>query len=188
MTAREVDDAAEQLRELRRHSVEDLVLAGAASGLAVTASRLWPSLALPLLVGAIAVAFLGLCAYVRRFLLVEDLALDGDAYCIRAVREFGLRAASPRHRRELASTLRTVLTETTCGRADRLRGVRPEIERLIADLEQDDVHWEPRAAVALERCMYDAQGSLRDLSVPVSELRTRLRSILAEVEGPAEEQ
>jgi hypothetical protein len=182
MTARQVDQAAKRLRDLRAQTVADLVLAAGAFGLALTASRLWPDLAMPLLIGAIGVAFLGMRALVRRTFLVEDLAVDREAYVIPDVREFGLRAASPEHRRLLARSVRAALTESSSEVSARLAAVRDELEQLIAALEDDRLGWEPRAAVTLERWLSDPAGSFRDPSVPVVELRSRLRSILADAQ------
>ena len=110
MDARQVDEAAKRLRGLRAQTVEDLVLAAAAVTLALIASHYRPALAMPLLVGAFGVAFLGMRALVRRTFLVEDLAVDRDAFVIPDVHRFALRAASPDHRRQLACSLRGMLT------------------------------------------------------------------------------
>ncbi len=182
MTTRQVDEAAERLHELRAQVVADLVLAAAAFGLALAASRLWPDLALPLLVGAIGVAFLGMRALVRRTFLVEDLAVERDAYAIPDVCEFGRRAASPEHRRELAHSVRVALTESSYEEGARLIAVREELEQLIAALQDDRLRWEPQAAVTLGHWLTDPTGSFRDPSVPVLELRSRLRGILTQLQ------
>ena len=59
MTARQIDEAAVRLREFGPRAVSDLVLACVVFALAITASRTHPPLALPLLIGAMAVTFLG---------------------------------------------------------------------------------------------------------------------------------
>jgi hypothetical protein len=182
MTARQVDQAARRLRELRAQTVTDLVLAVAAFALALTASRLIPALAVPLLIGATGIAFLGIRALVRHTFLVEDLAVDREAYAIPDVCEFGRRAASPEHRQELARSVRVALTDSTHEVGARLTAVRAELEQLIAALEDDSLRWKPQAAVTLERWLNNPAGSFRDPSVPVVELRSRLRSILVDLQ------
>jgi hypothetical protein len=179
MTAHEVDRAARQLHDLRSQTLEGSGLAALAFGLALTASWLEPSLAVPLTVGAFAMTFLAARAYVRRFLLVDDLAVDRDAYVIPAVQEFGRRAASIEHRRQIAHGVRAAL-----GSGERLTSVRPELEQLIAALEDATVQWDPLAVVALDHLIADPYGSFRDASAPVVEIRHRVRSVLAGL-GPS---
>lgn len=179
MNARQIEQADERLHDLKVRAVEDMVLAACGFGLALAATQLRPAFAVPLLVGAIALCFLGVQALVRRSFLIEDLAADRDAYVIPDVRGFGLRAASPAHRHQLARVLRVALLGSTYETAERLQAVRPELDELIADLEDDSLRWEPPAAVGLERWLNDPLGSFHDQTVPVTELRSRLRVFLA---------
>ena len=182
MTARQIDEAAVRLRELRTQAVSDLVLAAVVFALAVTASQTHPPLALPLLIGAMAVTFLGLRAFLRRSFLVEDLAGEPEAYVISDVRGFGARAASRERRQLLAHGLRAAAEHPAPDVAARIAAVRPELEALIAALEDDGRPLEPRAAVTLERRLREGGLLLRDSSLSVSELRSRLRSLLASFE------
>ena len=182
MNARQVDDATTRLHDLQIEGVGDLALAVLATGLALTATQVRPALAIPFLLGAFVVGFLGLRAYVRRTFLVEDLAGDPDAYTIPAVRRFGLRVASPAHRHDLAHSVRMALTGSSGAVADRFRAVQPELEALIAVLEDDDRRLDPCTVVTLERWRNDPGGSFRNPDVPVAELRSRLRSELIELD------
>jgi len=173
MTARQIDDAATKLRRLQFETVEDLGLAGVAFALALLASRLHPTLALPLLAGATTVTFLGVRALVRRSFLLEDLAAEPDAYAIADVRRFGARVATAQHRRLLVRTVRLALDEPS----DRLSALRPELEELAAALEDDRLS--PPDAVAADRLVRGCPAPLRDESVPVSEVRSHLRRLLA---------
>ena len=179
MTARQIDEAAERLRDLRLQSVEDLALGGTAFALAMTASRVRPSLAVPLLLGAMVVTFLGLRALVRRRFLVEDLAVDPDAYAIDDVRRYGARTASIEHRRLLARSVRATLDGSTAGVAVRVSALRPELEQLVEVLEDERRTLEPPTAVAIERRMHACPSPLQDPAVSVEELRSRLRNLLA---------
>jgi hypothetical protein len=156
MTAREIDEAAATLRELRVQTVGDLALAGAAFAVALVASRLFPTLAVPMLIGAVAMTVLGLRAFVHRSFLVEDLAGQADAYALRDVRRYAARAASAEHRRSLAHALRARLHD-------------PELLALIAVLEDEKRTVDPQTVVSLERSLYAA--------APVEELRCRLRRL-----------
>ena len=182
MNARQVDEAARQLGGLTAQTVESLALAVAAVGLALAASQLRPSLALPLLAGGIGVGYLGMRAFVRRAFLIEDLAVDPDALLIPAVERYAQRAASPRHRRVLAGSLRSALNGSSNDTAARFLTVRPELEELIGALEDDRLEWEPRVAVALEQWLDDRAGSFRNRGVPAAQLQATLRTILASVE------
>jgi hypothetical protein len=165
MTARQIDEAAWRLRDLWFRGVEELAVGTTALGLALAATQLRPELAVPLLAGAVVVSYLGVVALVRRSFLLEDLAGERDAYVIPAVSRFGRRAVSPSHRRLLAGKLR----------AARLEAVRPEVEELIAALEDESLCWEPSAGVALERWLDGPAGS-------EAEARASLRRSIAAFE------
>ena len=72
MHARAVDNAAARLRELRHEEWGNLGLAALAFGLAIVATQVRPSLALPLFLGGVAVWFLGVRALWRRWDLSSD--------------------------------------------------------------------------------------------------------------------
>ena len=182
MNARQVDDAAGRLHELGVESVEDLVLAVVATGLALAATQVRPVLAMPFLLGAVGVGFLGVRAYVRRTFLVEDLAAEPDAYGIPAVRHFGLRVTALDHRRGLARTIRAEACQP------RFVPVRTELGRLASLLEDGRRPVDPCALVTLEQWLRDPGGSFRNPEVPAAELGARLRSLFAalEVEPAAE--
>lgn len=156
MTAREIDEAAATLRELRVESVGDLALAGTAFAVALVASRLFPMLAVPFLIGAMAMTVLGLRAFVHRTFLVEDLAGESDAYTLVDVRRYAATVVSAEHRRSLAQALRRRVDD-------------PELLALIAVLEDETRALDPQALVALERSLHAA--------APDDELRCRLRRL-----------
>ena len=118
MYARAVDDAAERLRDLRREAWHALGLAAVALGLAVAATALRPSLALPLFVGGLGLTVLGVRALWRRWDLVEWLVGDRDAYAIPEVYVFATREDDSRK----AAHVRHVDPEPTGGAAARVRG------------------------------------------------------------------
>jgi hypothetical protein len=179
VNARQVDEASTRLRDLRIQSFEELLVALLATGLALAATQFRPVLALPLLLGAIGVGFLGIRALVRRTFLVEELSADRDAYAIPEVRRYGLRAAELSHRRLLARSIRVALAESTLDVAAHLRGARAELDRLAAVLEDERFDLPPYEVVNLEHWLADPYGSFRNPAVPVPELRSRLRCILA---------
>jgi len=95
MTAREIDETAVRLRELRADLVANLALAAIAFGLALGASTLWVPFALPLLAGGLTATVLGMRAFVRRSFLLDDLAEEPDAHSIPAVRRHVARTTPP---------------------------------------------------------------------------------------------
>jgi len=76
---RAVEQTTARLRDLRHEEWEDLGLAAVALGLAVASTRIRPTLAVPLLVGGIAVGVLAMRAFWRRWELLDRLVLDRDA-------------------------------------------------------------------------------------------------------------
>jgi hypothetical protein len=161
MTARQIEQAGTKLHDLHARAVGDLALAAVAFALAVAAGQLRPSLALPLLAGATAVTFLGARAFVQHSFLVEDLAVDPDAYVLADVRRYGTRAASLEHRRALAGALRAALRE---------EDVSLELIELVAALEDEARPLPPYAVVCLERSLLQ--------SASPDEVRSQLRALL----------
>jgi hypothetical protein len=166
MSAREVERLGRELHELNERTIGDLGLAAVAFGLALAASRLHKDLAIPLFVGAMALVGLGMVAFVRRHLLVEDAAADPDAYLLGEVRRYGEHIASEDRRRACAAQIRRMLAAN---------GDDPILEELADDLERRDLHFDPLCAVALDRLLLD--GSIH--SLPADELRSRLTQIVA---------
>ena len=176
MDARRVERAGAQLDELKAQSMESIGLAAAAFATALVASRLLPELVAPVLAGGLAVAFLGVRALVRRSLLIDELAADGDTHTIADVRRLALRTASPEHRRTLAATLRYALGGSPYGTNARVEANRALLDELAAALEDDLLELDPAAAVALDHLLGD--GSLYHETVPADELRSRLHRAL----------
>lgn len=179
MTARQIDDAATRLRDLGAQSAGDFALAVVATGLALAATQVRPALAMPFLVGAIGVGFLGVRAFVRRAFLVEDLAVDPDAYTIPAVQSFARRMTSLSRRRDLARWIRAAGPD---------HPAHEELVELAVLLEDEHRPLEPCSLVTLERWIQDPTGSFHDPSAPVAGLRSRLRGFLDALEaGPPAE-
>jgi hypothetical protein len=178
MDARSVERAEIQLHELRLQGLCDFVLAGVAFAAALAGSRLLPPLAVPLLVAGMGVALLGMRALVRRYLLLEDLAVDRDAYLIPEVRAVALRAASREHRRRLACAIREALNPTWCGGNPRVEANRDLLLEMGAALEDEALTLDPAAAIALDRLLTAGECNLYSSGLPADELRSRLRRIL----------
>ncbi len=181
MDARHVEQAGRELHDLRFRGIEEVALGAAALVLAIVATEVKPSLALPLFVGGAAVAAIGIGALVHRYLLIEQLVCDPDAYLIPDVRSRALQAASPGHRRALARSIRGVLADPGFALADRVAANRAELEELVAALERDDLSLDPACAVSLERLLEgdELKSPLYDTAVPPVDLRSRLLQILA---------
>jgi hypothetical protein len=176
--ARSVERAEARLHDLKLQSLEDFLLAAAALAAALVGTRLLPAASVPLLVGGTGVAFLGMRAVVRRYLLLEELAVDRDAYLIPEVRAAAARAASPEHRRRLAAAIREALNPSWSSTSERVEANRALLLELAAALEDKELVLAPAAAVALDRLLLAGEDNLYSPTLPPDELRSRLRRIL----------
>ena len=175
MYARAVEEGAARLRALRHEEWEDLGLGAVAIALAVTATQVWPELALPLFVGGVAVAAKGVRAAWRRWDLVDRLAGYVDAYVIPEVLAYASRHASMERRRTFASYLRSrLLTSDT-----RIAAVAQDLEALATELEDNLLALHPAAAVATMRLLSETESPLLDRAAPAEELRSRVLQIRA---------
>jgi len=172
MYARAIDDAAAELRELRATEREDLGLALVALAASLVATHAAPSIALPLFLGAVWVAVLGLRATIRRFELVQQLWGDRDAYAIREVRKRAEREATLARRRSAASRIRALVEGAY---DERLVEVEPELRALVAELEDARLALDPVAAVVCAQLLTDVvESPLLRPERPVEELRARV--------------
>jgi hypothetical protein len=180
MYARAVDDAATRLHELRREEREDLALAAFALGLALVATQVRASLALPLFLGGLTVGVLGMRALLRRWELIERLAGDRDAYVLPEVIEFASREAMMERRQMFAAMLRGWLMDPGPALEARRGAAADELEALASELEDGELELDPVCAVGCARLLNDVTGSpLLNSAVPPDLLRSRVRQIRA---------
>jgi len=183
MDARGVERKTDELRELWVRTLGGLVLAPVAFAGALVASHLYPPLAVPLFVGASLVALRAMVAFVRRHLLIEDLALDPEALAIDEVRRFALRAASPKRRAELADSIRRML-EASDGQVRGVEASRAELEELAEALEDGRLELELTEAVRLHRMATEGWLPFYGPAASAVDARSRLRHILDGFHGP----
>jgi hypothetical protein len=175
MYARAVEDAAVRLRELRAEARGQLGLGMLSLGLAVAATQVDPDLALPFLLGGIAVGARGMRALWRRWDLVDTLAGERDAYVIPEVLAQAAREATIERRRSYASLLRTWLREPT---ERHVRLAASELEALVRELDDEQLMLDPADAVACRRLLSElGESPLRNRGRPPEELRSRVRQI-----------
>jgi hypothetical protein len=148
MYARAVDDASTRLRELRRDEWHDFALAGVALGLATVAAGYAPSLALPLLIGGLAVGVLGLRALWQRWDLLDRLADEPDAYAIAEVLAYASRETTMERRRRSALVIRHHLESTCTNSSGRGDSGSDELATLADELEDEALELSPASAVA----------------------------------------
>jgi len=178
MDARTLDQAASRLEELGGEVKEDLGIAALALALSLLAAELRPSLAIPLFIGGVGVAVLGVRALWRRWDLVDRLAGDRDAYVIREVRAYAVREASPESRRGLAMSIRCGLHSPVTAYWSRDE-VADELEALAAELDDETLELDPVAAVACVRLLRDPEVSPLLTGAPPEEIRAGIRRIRA---------
>lgn len=178
MYARAIDDAAAQLRELRREELEDLVLGALVLALAIAAAEVRPALALPFFLGGLGVGARGIRALWRRWALVERLAGERDAYVIAEIHDYAAREATIERRRSLASLIRGRLVDQGFGVDSQVSAAADELVALAGELEDDELELDPACAVACTRLFEDVDGSpLLNSKWPPGELRSRVRQI-----------
>jgi hypothetical protein len=184
MYARAIDEAAANLRVLRREERGRLAAAAIAMGLAVAATNVRPDLAVPLFLGGLAVGALGVRALWRRWDLVDRLAGEPDAYVITEVRSYASREATMPRRQSFAAVIRDALEmEPPLGDA----GIAEELQALATELEDDGLALDPACAVACFRLLGDPHGTHRiDPTLSRAELRSRIRRIRSGFSPPSE--
>jgi hypothetical protein len=173
MYARAVDDAATRLRDLRREEWEDLGLAALVFGLAVAATQVHPSLAVPLLIGAFAMGALGVRALWRRWDLVDRLAGEHDAYVISEILAYASREATMKRRQSLAGSIRSTVRQPGERIEERVGAAAEELEALARELDDAELELDPPCAVACARLLSDVAASpLLNPALPPEQLRS----------------
>jgi hypothetical protein len=178
MYARAVDEAGERLRILRREECGDFALAAFALASAVAVTQVHQELAMPLFLGGLGVAVLGVRAALLRWELVERLAGDRDAHAIPEVLAYASREGTMQRRRTFATLLRRELPQPGRVVDARREVVAAELEALVCELEDDALALDPVAAVSCLRLVSDvSQSPLLNSALPAEELRSRIRQI-----------
>jgi hypothetical protein len=178
MYARRVDEASEQLRELRHEEWGNLGLGALALGLAVTAAEVRPALAVPLFLGGLVVGGLGMRALLRRSQLVERLAGERDAYAIPEILAWASREATMERRQRYAALLRNTLKRPGLLYEARVLAAAEELEALASELDDEKLELDPACAVACMRLLNDVITSpLLNSALPPQDLRSRVVQI-----------
>lgn len=175
MIARAVEDAGHRLHDLRLEEWEDGAVAAAAFVLAIAASTVRPTFALPLFLGGLFVACRSVIAGWRREDLLERLLDERDAYTLAEVRERAQRDATRSKRRMLAREIRWRL-EFAAG--PRIAANADQLVELAEELDDPLLELDPACAVACSRLLTDPVGSpLLNSSLPAEDVRSRLVQI-----------
>ena len=177
MIARAVEDADRRLHDLRRDEWEDAAAAVCALGLAIAASALQPSFALPLLIGGMFVAGRAVLAACRRSDLLERLVGERDAYTITEVRTRAEKDAGMGNRRWLSRCIRSHLEYAE---NPRFAANADQLELLAEELADPTLELDPACAVACSRLVFDPTCSpLLNSGLPAEDVCSRLTQILA---------
>jgi hypothetical protein len=176
----EIDETAIQLRGLQREERANMALAFLTFAFALGATQLFPTLAFPLTMGALAVAYLALRAFWRHWELIDRLLLDRDAYQIREVRLRAERSATMDNRHMLARSIRSMLKVPRYASAARVSAASAELEALMRELDDAELTLDPASAVACERLLTDGGVSpLLNPTLPADDTDTPVRQICA---------
>jgi hypothetical protein len=177
MYARAVEEAAARLHELRREEWEQFGVAAAAMALALAAAQRHHSLAMPLFLGGLVVAGLGMRALWRRWDLVDRLSGEPDAHAIAEVLDYASREATPERRRGSAALIRRTLRERS-PYDPRIALVEDELAALARELEDTSLTLDPACAVACRRLLTNpGESTLFDSAVATEDLLASIRRI-----------
>jgi hypothetical protein len=133
----------------------------------------------PLFLGGLAVAALGIRALWRRWDLVERLAGERDAYVIPEIMSYASREATMERRHHFAALIRDQLPPVLPVLV-RIAAVADELEALARELDDAALELDPASAVACMRLLSDVTESpLLNPVLPPEELRSRVRQIRA---------
>jgi hypothetical protein len=175
MVARAVEDVGRQLKDLQREEWEDGAVGAAALALAVAASVVRPSLAVPLFVGGLFLTWRAVVAGWRRWDLVDRLLVERDAYTIPEVRLRAEREASMANRRSLSRSIRSRLELAENPRVAANAG---QLAALAEELADPELELDPACAAACSRLLTDEFTSpLVNSALPADEVRSRLVQI-----------
>jgi hypothetical protein len=160
--ARELEQAARDLRRLHEHAAETgalFVVTAAAAAIALPAV---PSLAAALLVGAGVEAMLLAVALHRYRERLGLLALDPSAYVLPEVERYGRRLTEPRQRARLAAWILEILAEAhlpgNLFLGDRAARCAHELEGIARDLLRPGASVRPASAAACRRLLTHSVG------------------------------
>jgi hypothetical protein len=163
MVARDVEQAAAALRALRHEEWGRTGLVVLFFALAVAASAMLPSLAVPLLVGGLTAVVLAIRVFWRRWDLLDRLLLERDAYTIAEVRHRAEQVATLRSRGAMASAIRRLLTAPGIETPSWVVVAAEDLQALAEELEDDDLSFDPVCAVLCAR-LVAGSGSNHTLS------------------------
>jgi hypothetical protein len=175
MVARAVEDAGHRLHDLRLEAWEDGAVAAAAFGLAIAASVVRPTLALPFFLGGLFVGCRAVVAVWRRWDLLDRLLDERDAYSLAEVRGRAEREATMANRRVLGRAIRKRLE---FAEDPRIVANADQLAELAGELDDPLLGLDLACAVACSRLLTDPVTSpLMNSSLPVDGVWSRLVQI-----------
>ncbi len=178
MYARAIDDAEARLVQLRHDEWARFGLTALALGAALALTQLYRPLALPVLIGGMAVGALGVRTLWLRWDLVERLSGEQDAYVIPEVLASAARAGDLRQRRSYAASIRFWLEHSPPGCEQRVAACADVLEELARELEDDAVELGTASGVACKRLLTDpALSALFNPGLPPEDLRSSVAQI-----------
>lgn len=187
MTARELEQAAADLRRRRRQRAEAGVLAAAAVALAIIAAVRWPGLVLPFAVGAALELAIAAGAVVARRERISRLALEPAAYALPEVECYGRRLTDPGQRARLSAWISEILSDAhlpgNLYLADRVVLFRRELLALARELALPSRRVQPESAAACRRLLTRAvESPLYNPRLTTEDLRLALERIRAGIQ------
>jgi DNA-binding PucR family transcriptional regulator len=156
--------------ERKSDRVRDGVEAAAmCTALAIVTAPFTLTLALALLVGAVAAGLIAIANKLSRQETVARLALDPDAYILTDVRHYGEHLVSPAERQKLAEWLHEIASDTRASASlyldDRVLRHAGLLESLARELSAPGAHVRPSSAAACRHLLTHAESALYNPAV-----------------------
>lgn len=183
MEARTIEEAAREVRGLRRTALEQVAVGLAAALVAVLTAVVDARLAVAFGAGAAFEAMLAIASTTRRRALVASLALRREAYLIPEVRRYGEKLTTAATRRGFARSIAAVLRAAATDGAgvdltDRVVSQAPALAGLARALVEPGNLVDPTAMAACEQLLTNGRTSpLLNPALAPTELDAVLRRI-----------
>jgi hypothetical protein len=182
MTAREIDDAARELRRIRNRSIEATALSIGCALVAVAAAPVALGVTIAFAAGAGVGALVAIVSRLIRLDQIALLALEPAAYELAEVSRYASRLTGRVERERLASWLVEILGEVcipgNCYLEARVTRYADDLAALARDLTDPRAHVPPASAAACHLLLTQAVDSpLYNPAIPADRLPAIIRKI-----------
>jgi hypothetical protein len=159
MYVRAIDEAEAHLLELRHDERYQLGLSALALAASLAMTAIYVPLVLPVFVGGLVLAVLGMRTFWKHWDIVDRLADERDAYVIPEVLSYAARDGRMERRSSSAALIRNWLCAAALEGNSPLLAQAEELEALACELEDRELELDPACAVVCRRFLTDRTAS-----------------------------